>query len=302
MGNKLFKAQIKQVRKPIQPDVNFKAKLSKNDEYFKKIEKDANLLSLFNIEELFYLLNEHQKDSQEGINSNRIIENSDSFTKESSMIQGFKEDLFNLFLEKKICKNSLINQNKVDEKDKSYFLSFYKHYIHFLVKSFKNLYKILYEEKLQSDVNYVPKLAIIPLFFYFGKGTIKSKTDLLFNILSNSDYQISLGDNKIRILLFFLILGSSGIFLLALNEYAKEDEEVRKVFQENEFVRLYDMYQVKDATRIMDKMLKSLFSVDDLSSNKSISYDEFIKKFHENQYYWIFSASGVRGYLESNQE
>ena len=308
-----------------------------NDIYFTKIELNFNLLNQFNIENYLYLVNTNQNElnieknknfinasnlktneydkeietvdplsSIEGYKENlelSIEENNKSCLKTNSLLQLFKENMILAFIEKKITRNALIDQNKINDKDIAYFKNFYYKFSDSCTTSFKAFCKKYNHHKLNTPKGQdcYPKYFLAALGFVFCVSTYRNKLFLLFNILSNNSHCVSSKDFKLKLFMFILLSTPSSNFVSALEKFAQEDEDVRKEFPQEEGIRLYGAYEFKDIIRTMENIIKDIFEVSNLEEQEKIlNFDEFSSTFVSKNYFWLFSSSGIRAYLERN--
>ena len=299
-------SEVRIIKKPHPEDIPFKIIPSDNDKYFKQFEVDINFFSHYNIDELMYFFisfQDYQYDTEitscykEYTKKNQI--NTDGMHNDLEIMS---EGFFIKFLDNKIIKNVLINQDFAYSKGQDFiFKAYYSHFFKFLNKTYKNFHKQIFGNKFKSDL-IVPKLCLYPIAFYFSQSQMKIKMEIFYSLVSNYHGKINILDFKLRLLLFSLIACGSGIFLLALNEIAKENEDVRATFQEDEFIRIYDMYQIKDYLRILDDVLAQIFDVTDVNLFVEIDYEVFSWRIAEKNLFWLFNPSGVRNYLEVHGE
>jgi hypothetical protein len=303
-------SKISLVKKSAPVDIQFRRVVSKNDQYFLNFETNANFFTNYSVEDLvFTILRYHPEKFNESLDEDYTNYNAEKglTPKNCKHVNIMSEYMFDMFLEKRILKTSLIDQEAVygneHLKDLNQFKSFYGHYFISLYKSYKSYHNTFFKEKVKKgDDEFVPKLGLLPLAFYYGQGQMRAKIELFFNLLCNQNDTISLQDYNLRTLIFFLIASASTASLIALDKFATEDEETRKSFSENEYVRIYDFYQVKDCIRVMEEILAKLFDTTDLSVDKEISSEEFKWSFTKHGLYWLFYPSGVRNYLEVNSD
>jgi len=290
--------------KVLPPDYTLKIKQGKNEEFFKIQEKQI-LLKCFNYEEVIFILNKYNSASEnqsalqleETIKKNSMIKNFDY-----SYFESIKIENIQILFERRIFKNVLTSNLASNDNILSFNQSFIKHYSSFIYKTYKNFNKIEYNDKSKMSVEYIPKLILLPFILQNSNGSYRNKLNFLFNILSNESSIVNLTDYRLKAVFFFLLMSPSGISLLALNELSNKDESIRKGFPEEEFVRIYDMYQVKDGIRNMKALLSKLFKTDSLDQNKELDFNGFTNSFIENGLLFLFSNSGVREYMEANND
>ena len=278
--------QIQKIKhKKPQPDIEFKIRKSKNDLHFNKIENTTNFFKYMNISDyLDCLLNFGLMDKEKRLNKSHSNE--------------MKLTVFTVFLECKILQNILVfSESGRNEVNYNYFKNFYINVFEFMYKSYKSFYKTINDEKLRQEEKSIPKLGLIPLGIFNCIGSNRSKLELVFNLCANEDYELETESKDLKLLVFFLLMIPSGIYLLTLNETAKEDDREREVFPEDEFIRIYDVYQVKDCLRGIEIVLEKLFK-----SESKLSYEAFEKNVLEQKLEFIVSASGVRNFLENMTE
>jgi len=305
MGNKSSATKI--VRKPAPTDIQFRKVTAKNDSYFQKMENDYNFFQYYNLEDLvFQILRFYDKESNEELNKKLEEYNTQQGVKRKNSVNIMTEVFFDKFLESKIIKTVLLGDDYINSDDYTkhtrQFKAFYAQFFNYSNKTYKNFHKAFFGEKLHSHDDFVPKAVLLPLAFYYGNAQMRVKIEVFFNLLCNEEGNISLNDYNFRLLLFSLIAAGSGVSLLSLNDLGKEDEEIRKEFSEEEFIRIYDVYQIKDILRILDDVLMRLFDVKDLAENKELNFEAYKAQFTQQSLYWLFYPSGVRNYLEANPE
>ena len=296
-------------KKPVPVDIQFRKVKGKNDQYFKSVEETANLFLNYNFEEIIYLLlsfqsNETNEELQTRFKEynleNKIVTKKDS-------VEIIKECYFLKFLESKIIHNPLVNQDSLyvgnsGSKDLNLFKGFYGYFYTYLHKTYKNFFKDFYGHKIHSSDDYLPKVFLLPLAFYYGQAQMRVKIEVFFNFLANGKDSICSIDFNLRALIFALLSCASGSSLLALNDLAKDDQDVRKQFSEDEFVRIYDLYQVKDCLRVTEEVICKLFEITNMKEFKEIDIEVFKWHFTKGGFYWLFYPEGVRNYLESHPE
>lgn len=301
MGNRNKNTLIPKV---LPPDYTLKLKYGKNEDFFKVFDKQLAFKS-FNYEEVIFLLNKYNS-SIENQSSLQIDENlkKNSNLKETSFsyLESIKIENIQILFNRRILKNVLSSNYTNNENILTFNQSFIKHFSCFMYKTYRNFNKIEYNDKSKMSIEYIPKLILIPFILQNTNGSYRNKLNFLFNILCNESSQVSIIDYRLKVIFFFLLMCPSGISLLILNEIANEDENTRKVFPEEEFVRIYDMYQVKDGIRNMKVLLLKLFKTNSFDNNKILNFNEFTNSFIENGFLFLFSNSGVREYMETNND
>jgi hypothetical protein len=280
MGNSAQTKSIK--RKPNLPDIEFRIIKGKNEPIFKNVEDTCNFLKYLQLHEYLELLFSYQ------------ITTVDS----SSHLGIMRETNFPMFLEMKILKNILVfAESGRNDVNYTLFKDFYTNFFSFLHKTYKSYYKSVYDEKLHQEETSVPKLTLVPLGLFHCGGSNKAKIELIFNLCCNDNYEVEANSEVLRMLFFFILIIPSGVTLLTLNAVAKENDSVRDMFPEDEFIRIYDAYQVKDSLRELDKVLGILFK-----GEERLSFEAFQKSILTNNLEWIFSSAGVRNYLETHND
>lgn len=301
------------IKKPKQKELQYNKLTSENDKIFLIIENhETNFLSQFELDTLLLILNTTQsKQTNSELNEKYNSHNSlKSIRTRSLNIEIIEEPFFLKLLSKKIVSNVIINQDSSNfDQNKRIFLTYFTHYFSFMYKSFKNFYKDFFGEKYYNtanDMDFIPKIVITALFFQYSNSSMLDKIDLFTSIVLNTNRNssyINSNDFVLRLFLYSLVNSCSCIALFSLNELGKEDVDIRSKFSEDDFVRLYNAYQVKDCLRITNDVVCMLFDIssdEEIGVSKEISVDTFKWNFISNSLYWIFYPSGVRSYLESN--
>lgn len=293
------------VKKDVKGDIQFRLVTANNDKYFDDIENKCNYFKYIGFESLLMIFLNFRK-GQIDENLNKYFndyngERCSNFSKRVIYEECLDETNFNLLLKSKIIKNLLVGNN-ADDNSLSYFNSFYSNYFSTASKLLKNFIKIISDSNFKYKGEEIPKICFLSFAFYYGNAPMKIKIESFFNLLCNENSMIHSQDIRLKTIVFFLISAGSGISLITLNEFAQSDSKVRDKFHEDEFIRIYDMYQVKDSIRSLNNFIKTVFELSDYNDCKEINFEVFNFNFKRYGFYWLFYPSGTRNYLESNTD
>ena len=319
-------APLPRVLKKEQEDFKVNISKSPNDVHFKKIEVESNYLGQFTLSNFLYILNTSQNElyvefnktdkrikdltidplsSVDGYRQHFEIvfnEKNKNCLDTNSLLHPFSEKMSNLFFNNKIIKNVLLDQNKINDNDMSFFKSFYYKFADTCTTSFKSFCKNVMKVKIKlpKGEDCFPKYYLAGLGFFYCKATNRSKLNLLFNILSNDQSEISSTDYKFRLFLYILLSIPSSLLISSYEKLAQEDEKIREIFPSELGEKLYKSYETNDILRALDLITKDLFGSNEENQIKNLNYEEFKTIFISKGLFWLFNPSGVRSYLEIN--
>lgn len=262
-------------------DISFKDQSSVNDKYFINERKNyLQYLTLSEILQFIYNINPEADSVHQG---------KKSYYAEVAVYK------FPLLLKNKLMYHPLvIHHINNDDKTFKLFDTFCSKMFENIYKNYKSLYKSLYDEKLRQNTEKLPKLAILPMAFQWaGEGTPnKLKLHILFNLFCD-DGELKADSKDFYIFVYFMFVMPTNISLLTLNEMAEEDEEVRKVLSEDDFLTMYNAYETKDSRHATEAYIKDLFE-----DSATLNYQDFEKRITEKNLSFIFSFSATRAHLD----
>lgn len=304
------------IKKKFSPqDYNVDIIKSANNSYFNKIEKELNYFNQFNLENFLLKLNLHQNEvyKETDISNNLtegyythlqsvLKEKNKNYLKYNSLIYPFNELMMNAFIEKKILRNCLLDQNKLEYNCINYFKLFYYYFSDSCTTSFKSFCKLVVKKKLHllHNQDCYPKYYLAGLGFFLCASSYKNKLQLFFNIVSDKEKVYS-NDYKLKLFIFILVSIPSSLFVCTLEKYAQNDENIRMQFTVDDGQRLYLAYQSKDIIRATYKIINEMFGTNDSENDvKCLDFKQFELIFTSKALFWLFNCSGVRAYLEIN--
>lgn len=262
-------------------DLKFDNFSSKNDKYF--LNEKANYINYLNLSDMLQFIYSIPADSSN---------HSRSYLDEVAVSK------LGILIRNKIIRHPLIYSH-VNEDDKGYkvFLSYFSKSHKFTYKNYKSYFKTLYNQKLQQQEETFPKICLFPLAFQFsGNNLNRYKVNIMFNLLAE-DGVLKSNSMDLKLFLYFMFVFCTNITLLALDEVAQEDDEVRKAIPEEDFLNVYKVYETKDSVEAVDEFINTLFG-----TRKELNYSDFEKSLLDNKLYYIFSSSGTRHYLENRAQ
>lgn len=219
-------------------------------------------------------------------------------TRDKSYLDIVSVNKLPILLKNKILKHPLVVDN-VNEDDNTYkvFVPCFNRSFSFIYKNYKKIHKDIYGSKWDKKDG-IPKLCMLSYAFQSTGSTTMNryKVNIMFNIFAEQG-ELKYDSKDFRVFLYFMFVNSTNVALLSLDEVAQEDENVRKQFPEEVFLKIYSVYETKDSQEAVEEYLNSLFN-----GNKSLTYSDFEKNLMDKKLYYIFSPSGVRNYLETRNQ
>ena len=263
-------------------DIVFKKTFkSKNDRYFDNIKNYFQYLTINEFLQFIYTIEPDQ--------SYQDLQGTKSYYREVPIYK------LPILFKGKLLSHPLVI-NFIDDQNVEFrrFNSFYAKYFDRLYKNYKSVYKNIFDQKLRESVDCLPKLALIPLAFHACSQSTPNnlKLGIFFNLLCDNG-ELKKDSNDLYIFLYFMFVLPTNVSLMALNDLAEEDDEVRKFFAEELFYNLYASYELKDSRQAVSGFLDNLFDDKD-----SLDYTQFENNMLAKNLYFIFSEAGCRHHLD----
>jgi hypothetical protein len=213
---------------------------------------------------------------------------------------------FSLFIENKVVKNYLVTflsmKGGEEEGKDRVFKNFMSNLYDSLTFAGKDLFLINNPgEKPKKGSNAsIKKLSLIPLALLHCQGHNRDKVSNLFNLFSDENSENFENSKELRDFLFYLFILPTTCSLRSAKKTAESCPDKLEAISHEEYVKKTDAFEVKDIQRLREKFLLEFF----LGSEK-LTKDEYMSRFKEGgdkNFGWIFSASGIRHYLEISND
>lgn len=278
MGNFCTQVSLNEIDEVfLSPDIQVKdVKEGSNEKYFKKEPLFNKAFGLFQINDYFQTVYSFTPDEKGSENMHDLI-----------LIEKIP-----ILFKNKFFKNPLVLESgKISEEEQDNFIQFIIPSFKFLQKNYKALCKKLQLPTRSHD--YAPLISFFPAGFLYCSGNLRNKFSLFYNLVADKGTFISKDSTKLYSLIYFMLIVPSNIFLLAINELAKDDDTYRRILPEEDFYKLYDIYQVKDAEGLAHDFINKLFQED----NK-MNYPTFEERIVSKELHWLFYPKGIRCQFE----
>ena len=275
------------IKKPLPVDFVFKPFIAKHDNFFKIAEEDMNYFQYLQLHDFLVLLQIFSTDENEVDSDikayNKII------TKQS----------FTVFIDLKIIKHFLIfpdssKSNSFSEDFKLLYENFYE----ILFKGYKTIVTSVTGEKFAKDKTNIKKLkilALMPLGFLFCKSSNRAKIETIFNMFANDENELTVDNKDFKVFICLMFSIPSGIFFITLKELSKEKDLLVGKLDDDKYQEIYSTYEIKDSLRNAEGFIKLLFN-----DKNVLNFDDFQNSITDSKLNWIFTSSGIRNYLENN--
>jgi hypothetical protein len=288
--NKHKKKQLQEEEK--EKDLEFGNYTSSLCKYYKKMEKDYNLLKYFQLHEFVLILTLFHVEPKVDPFKKDLIEK-----KESK--QEMNKEEFTVFLENKILKNFLVSFIMNDREDD---IQLFKDYAKFLFDSLIECEKDYWRIKnpgIKLKKGYIlslKKIHILPMGLLYCCSSNISKIDMIFELFSNTDREFELSED-FENFLFYLFITPSSCSLRALKLIAQNFPKKLEEISPGDYTQRSDALEISDIIRLKDKFLNDFFK-----GKTKISRKEFEDNFRNEDFGWIFSTNGIRLFLENNND
>ncbi len=272
-------------------DLNFKSYKSISDEWLKdNFENDYIFLYLMPFSEYYYLLLIEDSGKKDNINEEQIrtfsINNNDHLLNNPMSKEQFSNFIYNTLFTHPLLKNQIKN-NKYKTKCAQLFL-----YIYSCLK--KNIYKYQYgSEYIPGSPNLITKLHLLGIGFLYCGGRNIEKIDFLFRIFSEHDELVRKNELNDKFFLSIFLI-SSQCMLYANNKMDIDDYEKFPIRYLNTVRNTFSLINIETSI--------NLFNNSFFEDNDYYEYPDFIRIFKQQDFDWIFSPSGIRDFLERNDE
>lgn len=291
---KLCNKSKKKELKEEEVDIVFYNYYSNLDNYYKKIEKDFNLLQYFQMWEFVLLLTYFNVEPK----SDPLKKEHNLSKRECDQEVNYEE--YSVFIENKIFKNFLIIKF-IQNHEEDYLL--YKEYLKFLfeslIESEKDYWRIKNPgSKLKKGyIKTLKKVYLFCLGLLFCSSPNNSKIDFLFNLFSNENKLIEVNES-LEDFLFFLFILPSTCSLRAIKGLAEKFPKKLDGISSSEYMQKCDALEISDIIRLRDIFIRDFFK-----GSKFINKSQYEENFkNEGNFGWIFSAKGIRQLLEKNND
>lgn len=271
MGNLCNKPTFSVPKKPLSPDIRIQPLKGNHESLFEMFDC-INIFKNYTIQDYMFILST-TFDQNTGVDDGRYL----------------------AFIEKKLIKNQQVsNWILNDDLTRNQIQDFHQKFFSIFLKGFKTFYKSIKDEKYTN--NNLPYICFLAIGIVFCQGRIDNKIDIIFNSISNDGEYIEKSDDFV-FFIFSCMCIPTGIFLFVLKELSDENEDYKAKIGKFEFERIFDTYQIKDATNSTKEYMKLLFSED----KSRLSYDEFYSLFKvSDDLKVIFNPASIRNWLERN--
>ena len=265
--------------------IQFRSYNSSFDRYYKKIESDFNYLKYVQIYEYLLLLSSYHKDKV-----------ADGHHK------GYDELIdrnnFCVYVDNKILRNHLIyDLIAEDEKSSNITRDYLQQMFDTLLKSYIDLEKHKNPGKRikKGEISCLKKLHLIPLGLLNCSSNNNIKINFLFNLFANDNNRFAKNEN-LNDFLYFLFLTASTASLRIIKSLGEKYSEIEPI--ENEaYIKIMDAFEIKDIIRARDLFIQDFFK-----EKEELHIGEFTYKFEKEDFGWIFSAKGIREFLEKHND
>ncbi len=187
---------------------------------------------------------------------------------------------YDIFLNKLFSLNEL--QYFEEESNEKSLLLEQLYYIYFELK------KLSFQYSDKNDIFIIRKYYCIALGFILCKGPIIDKIEFLFQTF-NDNKLFSKNKKFEEFLLITFIIGSYCL----LSYKSKISYESFK----QEYAIFFKAYEINNIKKLCEAFVNNFFL-----EKESYNEEEFIEKFKDENFQWIFSSSGIRYELEMNNK
>ena len=187
---------------------------------------------------------------------------------------------YDIFLNKLFSLNEL--QYFEEESNEKSLLLEQLYYIYFELK------KLSFQYSDNNDIFIIRKYYCIALGFILCKGPIIDKIEFLFQTF-NDNKLFSKNKKFEEFLLITFIIGSYCL----LSYKSKISYESFK----QEYAIFFKAYEINNIKKLCEAFVNNFFL-----EKESYNEEEFIEKFKDENFQWIFSSSGIRYELEMNNK
>jgi hypothetical protein len=206
-----------------------------------------------------------------------------------------KEPNFIAFVNNKLLKNPLIGEYTINSDGIYNKYSLFSQYLfesYYLVH--KSIHKQIHNEKYHNEGVPLYPYIIIGILYCYSSYT--NKIEVIFNVLSNRTEFVSKKNNFTTMFFYSLFSIASTCLLTAIKMACEKDETLKLIITEDEYIEIYDGYQVKDSIHTANVVLDRLFEEKD-----NLNYDEFMKKvLNCKMLNNILYPSGIRYLIDNN--
>jgi hypothetical protein len=264
-------------------DVKLKRYKSSNDYYYEAFEKKHNLLNYIQLSEYSILF----------CNFNFDNKNKELLQKQRMFTEDLEKSEFLSFFKTKIINNHLIYSLKEDNDSKQIFIDFLGKLYDIIGKGLLSYIRVNNKKgEVQIKDKKQKKYFLVALGILFCQSDNTTKIDYLFEAFSNDLNKIEASSHfQIFLYVFFLIASFAGISII--HEISKIYPKAIQTFNEEDYLKTLEIYQVQDIIEIKDQFVKNFFG-----ASESLTYFEYRDKLINDGYDWVLTASGIRATLE----
>ena len=271
-------------------DINFKSHKSISDEWLKdNFENVYIFLYLMPFREYYYLLLTEDTGKKDNIIEEQI--RTFSINNDKLLNNLMSKEKFSNFIYNKLFTHPLL-KNQV--KDINYKTKCAQLLLYIYSSLKKNIYKYQYgSEYIPGSPNLVTKLHLLGIGFLYCGGRNIEKIDFLYRIFSEHDELVRKNELNDKFFLSIFLI-SSQCMLYANNKMDIDDDLKFPVRYLNTVRNSFSLINIETSI--------NLFNNSFFEDNEYYEYEDFIRIFKEQDFDWIFSPSGIRDFLERNDE
>ena len=270
-------------------DINFKSYRAISDEWLKDNFEDKYIfLHLIPFRDFYFLLLKEKSQTKEfQLELKKFsISSSDTVLNKYVTKEQFNSFINNILFEHPILKKQIKNE-QYKTKCEHILL-----YIYSCLK--KRIFKYQYgSEYIPEKTKIITKLHLLAIGFIFCSGRNIEKIDFLFRIFSEHDELVRKNELSYKFFLSIFLICSQCL-LYANNKMDIEDYEKFPIRYLNTVRNTFSLINVE--------ICINLFNNSFFEDNDYYEYPDFIRIFKEQDFDWIFSPSGIRDFLERNDE
>jgi hypothetical protein len=273
MGNfSCLKSQTINSHIELDKQIDYKTYTSTSDTIFKKLEIDYNLLNNIQLHDYVILLSIHRE----------LLKEDD--------LHPFSEQIelhsFVNFVSHKICEHPiLIHYLEYQERGRNIFEDY--------MKELYEMVRLAMKEFRKERIKVVQKIYLLPHAILYCNSPNSIKIQFLFNVFStNGLFQKT---PLVEEFFFIQIATASCILFFIQNRISDKYQDLKTQVEVHGSV--YDTTEMKDLHKLKDIFMKNLFG-NETALNREL-YEERIK---DDNCIWIFSAKGIRSWLEIYNE
>lgn len=270
-------------------DINFKSYRAISDEWLKDNFEDKYIfLHLIPFRDFYFLLLKEKSQTKEFQLELKKFSISSSDTVLNKYVT---KEQFNSFINDILFEHPILKKQIKNEQHKTKCEHFLL-YIYSCLK--KRIFKYQYgSEYIPEKTKIITKLHLLAIGFVFCSGRNIEKIDFLFRIFSEQDEIVRRNENIFKFLLCIFLISSQCVLYANL----KMDIDDYEKFPFKFLNTVRHSFSLRNIEIGVNSFNNSFFEENDF-----YEYNDFINIFKYRDFDWIFSSSGIRYYLELNDE